>query len=110
VIILTIIVAPMIVPYSYTDMVTIDGVRDKTAKNLSPFTYSERELEVIARGEKVFPHIFGTDALCRDYFMRVIYGTRVSLSVGLFASIIVLIIGLLYGSVSGTPAGGRTSS
>lgn len=107
VIILTIIVAPMIVPYSYTDMVTIDGVRDKTAKNLSPFTYSERELEVIARGEKVFPHIFGTDALCRDYFMRVIYGTRVSLSVGLFASIIVLIIGLLYGSVSGY-AGGRT--
>jgi oligopeptide transport system permease protein len=73
-------------------------VRDKTARTISPFTYSSGELEVIARGEKVFPHIFGTDALCRDYFMRVIYGTRVSLSVGLFASIIVLIIGLLYGS------------
>ncbi|HPE16131.1 MAG TPA: ABC transporter permease [Oscillospiraceae bacterium] len=103
----TIIVAPMVVPYSYSDMVTIDGVRDKTAKNLSPFTYSEKEQEAIARGDRIFPHIFGTDALCRDYFMRVIYGTRVSLSVGLFASIIVLIIGLLYGSISGY-AGGHT--
>ena len=37
----------------------------------------------------------------RDYFVRVIYGTRVSLAVGLFASIIVLIIGVLYGSISG---------
>lgn len=52
-------------------------------------------------GEKVFPHLFGTDSLGRDYFIRVIYGARVSLSVGLFASIIVLIIGTIYGSISG---------
>ena len=56
--------------------------------------------------KEIFPHIFGTDELCRDYFMRVIYGTRVSLSVGLFASLIVLVIGLLYGSISGY-AGGK---
>lgn len=105
-IILLIIIAPRIVPYSYDQMITVDGKRDKTAKNLAPFTYSKNEQAAIDKGEEIFPHIFGTDELCRDYFMRVIYGTRVSLSVGLFASLIVLVIGLLYGSISGY-AGGK---
>ncbi|HHW89845.1 MAG TPA: ABC transporter permease, partial [Clostridiales bacterium] len=51
--------------------------------------------------EFVFPHIFGTDSAGRDYAIRVIYGMRVSLAVGFFASIIVLIIGMLYGAISG---------
>lgn len=59
------------------------------------------EQEYIAQGGQRFPHIFGTDEQCRDYFVRVIYGTRVSLCVGLFASIIVMIIGVIYGSISG---------
>ena len=105
-IILLIIIAPKIVPYGYDQMITVDGKRDKTAKNLAPFTYSKNEQAAIDKGEEIFPHIFGTDELCRDYFMRVIYGTRVSLSVGLFASLIVLVIGLFYGSISGY-AGGK---
>lgn len=105
-ILIVIIVAPMVVPYSYSKINTVNGVRDKGAKNLAPFEYSEMEKEYMAQGGKVFPHIMGTDAQCRDYFMRVVYGTRVSLSIGLFASILVLIIGLLYGSISGY-LGGR---
>ena len=91
----------MIYPYSYSDMITVDGKRDKTAKNLAPMQYSKNELAAMEKGEKIFPHLFGTDELCRDYFIRVIYGARVSLLVGLFASLIVLVIGLLYGSISG---------
>ncbi len=100
-IIIVIIVAPMIVPYGYSDILSVDGKRDKGAKNLAPFTYSELEQEYIANGGERFPHIFGTDEQCRDYFIRVVYGTRISLVVGLFASMIVLLIGMLYGSISG---------
>ncbi len=107
VIIIVIIAAPMIVPYGYEEMLSVNGKRDKGAKNLAPFTYSEAEQRYIEQGNSRFPHIFGTDEQCRDYFIRVIYGARVSLSVGFFASIIVLIIGLIYGSISGY-IGGRT--
>ncbi|MEA5151767.1 MAG: ABC transporter permease [Oscillospiraceae bacterium] len=106
-IILAIIIAPAIIPYGYEEMLSINGKRDKGAKNLAPFEYSVAEQEYIANGGERFPHIFGTDEQCRDYFIRVIYGTRVSLCVGFFASIIVLIIGLIYGSISGY-IGGRT--
>lgn len=102
VIILTIIVAPMIVPYKYSEIISVNGVRDKKASNMAPFEYSQMEQKYMEEtGEKLFPHILGTDSLGRDYFIRVVYGTRVSLSVGVVAAIMVLIIGLLYGSIAG---------
>ncbi len=93
-IILTIIIAPMIVPYDYAQIV-------KGSSNLGPFEYSVAEQAQIKAGQDVFPHIFGTDSLGRDYFIRVVYGARVSLGVGVFASLLVVIIGMLYGSISG---------
>ena len=101
-----IILTPLVVPYGYAQIITVDGVRDRGARDLGPFQYSEMEQEAIARGESIFPHIFGTDELCRDYFVRVMYGARVSLLTGLFATLIVLVIGLFYGAVSGY-AGGK---
>ena len=106
VILITIIVAPMIVPYRYEEILSVNGKRDKGAKNLAPFTYSQMEQQYIEKGGERFPHIFGTDEQCRDYFIRVVYATRISLFIGFFASIIVLIIGMLYGSISGY-LGGR---
>ena len=105
-ILIIIIFAPLVVPYSYEEILSVNGVRDKGAKNLAPFTYSKMEQQYIADGGTRFPHIFGTDEQCRDYFIRVVYGTRVSLVVGFFASIIVLMIGMIYGSISGY-LGGR---
>ena len=74
---------------------------DASFKNLAPFEYGKSEQVRIDAGEKVFPHIFGTDSAGRDYFIRVVYGTRISLAVGFFASIIVLIVGMTIGSIAG---------
>ncbi|MBQ5355422.1 MAG: ABC transporter permease [Clostridia bacterium] len=86
-------VVPAFYPYSYEQ-------QQKGAENLRPMTYSQAELERIAAGEKVTPHFLGTDKLGRDYAVRIMVGSRISLTVGLVAAVIILVIGALYGSVA----------
>lgn len=86
-------IVPMFYPYTYKEQF-------KGSNHLAPMEYSEAELERIAAGEKVFPHIFGTDKMGRDYAIRVMIGSRISLVVGLIATAIILVIGSLYGSIA----------
>ena len=94
---------PMFWPYSYDAMLgNVPGApMDSSYNNLAPFEYGTTEQARIEAGESVFPHVFGTDAAGRDYFIRGVYGTRISLAVGFFASIIVLVIGVTIGSIAG---------
>lgn len=60
------------------------------------------ELELIT---SVFPHVFGTDSSGRDIMSRTMYGTRVSLIIGIVAALIVLIIGAAIGAIAGLCGG-----
>ena len=90
-------------PYSYEQQLGVVPGKpvDASYNDLAPFEYGDTEKERMENGEKIFPHVFGTDAQGRDYLIRIVYGTRISLAVGFFASIIVLIIGMTVGSIAG---------
>ena len=70
----------------------------------SPYSYRE-QLGVFNAAPSA-AHWFGTDDLGRDIFVRVWQGARISLFIGITAAVIDLIIGVLWGSISGL-AGGR---
>ena len=80
------VLGPMLSPYSYSDQALADANQPPTAA-----------------------HWFGTDNLGRDLVTRVCYGARISLSIGIVASLINLFVGVLYGGISGY-FGGRVDS
>ncbi|MFP4015687.1 MAG: ABC transporter permease [Halanaerobiales bacterium] len=62
----------------------------------------ETNKHLFGTGDSDIPiFIFGTDDLGRDVFSRIIYGTRISLSIGLVGVFLSLLLGLLLGGASG---------
>ncbi len=72
---------------------------------LSPYTYDGMDTTALNQLPSL-QHWFGTDKFGRDIFVRVMYGARISLSVGFAAAGINLVIGVIYGGVAGY-LGGR---
>jgi len=67
---------------------------------LSPYGYSDQSLNETNHPPSS-KHWFGTDNLGRDLFTRVMYGARISLTIGVVTSLISLGIGVTYGAISG---------
>ncbi|MDB3957533.1 ABC transporter permease [Opitutales bacterium] len=75
---------------------------------ISPYAYDQQNLDRVFEGPGK-DHIFGTDNLGRDLFARTTYGGRISLAVGLLATLVSLVIGVSYGMFSGY-TGGRVDA
>jgi len=80
------ILAPWLAPYPY-------DAQDNTALLQSPNSQ----------------YWMGTDRLGRDLFSRLLYGTRISMSIGILTALAALVLGTLYGAISGY-LGGRTDN
>lgn len=77
-------------------------------QHLSTVRYDSLDWEAIAAPPKLGgAHWLGTDRLGRDLFVRTLYGLRISLVIGLLASAVSLLIGVLWGAIAGY-SGGRT--
>ncbi len=72
----------------------------------SPFSYEDQNI-ALRNAAPTAQHLFGTDKMGRDIFVRILYGARISLGVGIVAAIVNLILGTLYGGIAGY-VGGKT--
>ncbi|MCJ7513912.1 MAG: ABC transporter permease [Anaerolineales bacterium] len=99
---LTAIFADVIAPYSYYEQTLIDNNKvPPWMLVIFPFMKPYAKISM--------DYLVGADYVGRDLFSRVVYGSRVSLTVALIAPLISLAIGLVVGTVSGY-RGGRTDS
>ncbi len=78
----------------------VSGPSENLNKILGQVENSPTSFRDLIRSFKTF-HIFGTDEVGRDVFIRLIYGARVSIGVGLLSTLVSALIGLLVGSLAG---------
>jgi len=70
------------------------------AGQIAPYGYAQIDLAHILQGPS-HAHYFGTDALGRDEYTRVLWGIRTSMEVGVFVAFLSTIIGLVIGAIAG---------
>lgn len=71
---------------------------------ISPYDYSTQNLNASNLPPSA-QHWFGTDKFGRDIFVRILYGARISLTVGYAVAIINFTVGILYGGIAGYVGG-----
>ena len=71
---------------------------------LTPYSYEQQDL-ILGGTPPSSTHLLGTDDLGRDLLTRMLYGGRISLAVGLCATLVSLLIGVTYGAISGYVGG-----
>ncbi len=74
----------------------------------APYSFQEQDIQN-ALASPDHQHWMGTDRLGRDLFSRMVYGARLSMFIGVFTTLVALIIGTVYGGISGY-IGGRTDN
>jgi peptide/nickel transport system permease protein len=70
------------------------------AGQIAPYGYAQIDLAHILQGPS-HAHYFGTDALGRDEYTRVLWGIRTSTEVGVFVALLSTFIGLVIGAIAG---------
>jgi oligopeptide transport system permease protein len=85
---------------------TIIGLACFIGPFVSPYGYEEQDLDLGASPPSA-KHWLGTDTLGRDLLVRLLFGGRVSIAVGLSATFVALTIGVIYGAVAGFFGGKR---
>lgn len=75
--------------------------------SITPYNYDQTSTDLLA--DPSWQHWMGTDELGRDLMTRVIFGSRLSISIGLTTAAVALVIGTIYGSIAGY-CGGKTDS
>jgi len=76
---------------------------------VSAYDLEDIDYDAIAVAPSITGHIFGTDSLGRDLFVRTMEGSRLSLFIGLLATLVSLVIGIHYGAIAGF-MGGRVDA
>lgn len=112
-----------ILKYNGNYMTQMDMIKEDSSKKQMMFEindkkvildYNNRKLTLLQSTGEEFSninktlnkqHILGTDSLGRDMFIRIVYGARISLLIAFVATVVNLIIGVLYGSIAGYTGG-----
>jgi peptide/nickel transport system permease protein len=75
---------------------------DAIAAFYAPIPFSPNTIDLASRLERpTREHLLGTDDLGRDVLSRMIHGARVSLTVGLLATLLALVVGSFFGAIAG---------